>query len=92
MDEDLVALLAIPVIAWAAYAGLPLLDPPSLRARRRAARPPHPPPPQQGTGRPRAQSEPQAQNQQPPRVQTVRQAAESFAQKAAQRRATRIGH
>ena len=85
MDEDIVALLALPVIAWAAYAGLPLLDPPSLRARR--AKPPLSP------GRPRpsqSQNQPQAQNQQLPRVQAVGQ-AESFAQKAAQRRATRIG-
>lgn len=86
MDEDIVALLALPVIAWAAYAGLPLLDPPSMRARRARPTP--------GTHRPRPQLQPQAQpraqNQQLPRGQAVRQ-AESFAQKAAQRRATRIG-
>lgn len=80
MDEDIVALLALPVIAWAAYAGLPLLDPPSMRARR--ARPLPPP------GRPRPQLQPQAQNQ---NQQPARGQAESFAQKAAQRRATRIG-
>jgi hypothetical protein len=82
MDEDIVALLALPIIAWAAYAGLPLLDPPSLRTRR--ARPL--PPPGRPRPQPQLQPQPQAQNQQLPRVQ-----AESFAQKAAQRRATRIG-
>ena len=86
MDEDLVALLAIPVVAWAAYAGLPLLDPPAVRAR--SARPPQQPQPP--GHRPRIQS--QSQQPQPqPQNQNPRVQAESFAQKAAQRRATRIG-
>jgi hypothetical protein len=84
MDEDLVALLAIPVLAWAAYVGLPLLDPPSIRAR--SARPQPQPP---GSHRPRPQ--PQPQNQPQNQNQNQNRQAESFAQKAAQRRATRIG-
>lgn len=72
MDEDIVALLAIFVVLFAAYSGLPLLDPASIR--RRSQKPPGPPTPSAEPRRP------------PP----PRHVAETFAQKAAQRRATRI--
>lgn len=69
MDEDIVAILAIFVVMFAAYSGLPLLDPLSIRRR--------------STGRPMPQ--PSTAPRPPPK-----HVAETFAQKAAQRRATRI--